>query len=394
MKDQLPYVGGIRFTPAAASPLATGQPGVYVKSADGVLYFRKADGTETAWGAGGGGGSSFYQSIKNAAGTAQTQRAAEKFTGEFTLTDDGTNTVVSLTDVVTAGTSGGGTVFINSVAYNSKGQITAVTTGTPAGGGGLDTTAPYTFTGVHTHAANITFDNDTRNIGDATHRAANLYALTVQSGASQLLIKSSIAAGATPAVVFDTANTFSNKVYDFRNNGSSIIDLNSTGGGTNYLEFNVGGNVGYFVWSSTGLSFFNNTGVWSPATNNTQIWGSSSSKIKQLWGYQYCGVVQTVAVTTAALTIDPTAGETVRLTMTGSPATVAFNAGQPGQVLRVEWIQDATGGRNLPSSANVTGAKLTSYGLTTTANTRTIITLIWDSVDNLWYEIARVSGLA
>jgi len=371
MKDQLPYVGGIRFTPAAASPLATGQTGFYVKSADGLAYFRKADGTETAWGAG-GGGSSYYQTVKNAAGTAQTQRSFLQFGTGLTVTDDGTNTVVAAS----------------------------------GGGGSFDATAPYTFTGLHTHAANITFDGDTRSIGDATHRAANVYALALKSGASPLLIKGDVASATqtNPAVYFDATAT-SGVVYSWRAGGTTLMNIDATGSNAVYLEFGLNAAWGYFLCGGSAAStwyfplgvVYNSPSVTPFSTNISNLGGSNAWKY--VTSYQYRGIVQTVTATTAALTIDPTAGETVRVSLTGTagtnPASVTFSPGQPGQILRVEWIQDATGGKTFPSSGNFTGIRLKAgeYSVTATANLRDIWLLMWDSVDNLWFQLSRTTGV-
>jgi len=369
MKDQLPYVGGIRFTPAAASPIATGQAGAYVKSADGNMWFRKADGTETAWGAG-GGGSSYYQTVKNAAGTAQTQRNFIQFGSGLTVTDDGTNTVVAAS----------------------------------GGGGSFDATAPYTFTGLHTHAANITFDGDTRNVGDATHRAATVYALAVKSGASQLLIQSAAAAGANAAVVFDTATAFgSNKIYDFRTGGVSMMDVYGNGQ-TTYLELNrgdTGSLVGYFVWSSGGVSFYHLSQNYGYGmANNVANIASSTNALKSITSYQYRGTVQNVTATTN-LTIDPAAGETVHIDTGVAISTITINSvpqgwiGQPGQLLTLIFKHTA-GSTSLPSNGNWTNCKLStgSGSMGSAINTRDSITFRFDSADSLWVEVGRATAMS
>ena len=66
-----------------------------------------------------------------------------------------------------------------------------------------------------------------------------------------------------------------------------------------------------------------------------------------------------------------------------------------GQKLRLEWLQDATGGRALPSTANMTNFRLGASGtsLTATANKRDIWTMMWDATDAVWFEISRVQNL-
>lgn len=55
---------------------------------------------------------------------------------------------------------------------------------TTGGGSAASTSGPNTFTGNQTFAGNILFDNTARNVGDATNKAANVFAAQVRDGAN------------------------------------------------------------------------------------------------------------------------------------------------------------------------------------------------------------------
>lgn len=337
----------------------------------------------------------FYQTIKNSAGTGQTQRSVLKFDAGFTLADVGSETVVSL-----AG-GGGGSGTVTSITAGTGLSASPSSPITTSGTLSVDQSFTPTWTGTHTYSALQTWSADnTYDIGDATHRAANIFTRNLKAGANQLVIQSSIANGSTPAIVFNSGATFStNKVFDFRNNGVSMMDIYAQGG-TSYIEMNdgtTGVNVGYIAWSSGGISFYNGGQSYTfGAGNNVANLGSSTFNIKTISCYQYLGVEQTITVTTTgALTINPTLGEVVRIVLQNSPGSCTLSAGAAGQVIRIEWIQDATGGRSLPSTGNMTNFRLgaTGTGLTSTASKRDIWTMMYDATNALWYEVARVQNL-
>ena len=80
----------------------------------------------------------------------------------------------------------------------------------------------YSIAGTPTLAASLSVGTDnTYSIGDATHRLANLYALAHNSGASQTTLTSSLAAGATPAMVFNaSASGWANTVFQWEAQGT------------------------------------------------------------------------------------------------------------------------------------------------------------------------------
>jgi hypothetical protein len=95
-------------------------------------------------------------------------------------------------------------------------------------------------------------------------------------------------------------------------------------------------------------------------------------------------VEQTVAAA-SSLTIDPTAGSTIRITLSATAiSSLTVSAGQAGQRLTVFVIQDGTGSRTIPTTWTNVLFPGGTYTATSTANHRDKIQLDWDNASSKW----------
>lgn len=246
-------------------------------------------------------------------------------------------------------------------------------------------------TGVYfaTSSSFVPWNDNVKNLGGQTFRWSTVYGINYDSQGSQMKFNSTIANGATPAYVWDTGSTFNgNTCFRWNTNGTHCFSIYPNGSIT---YFGLNSAVSHYLAYSTGtqaLSVFAPGGLYC-TSDNVMVNGTSAQRWVQLWSYQYCGVLQTKA-NAATQTIDPTAGETVRLLLGATNTTaVTISAGQPGQVLTVEVIQDATGTRSIVTTwTNVLFAG-GSYTATATASKRDVLTFRYDSTDAKWVEMSR-----
>ena len=140
----------------------------------------------------------------------------------------------------------------------------------------------------------------------------------------------------------------------------------------------------------------NSTAFYPYAAFSTDI-GMSANPFGTTWSRRYAGVEQTIAAATS-ITLDPAAGETMRITL-GATGITTINgaAGYPGEVIRVEVIQDAGGSRTIGGwSTAANGFKFSTtlaYAATPTGSKRDVLTFAWDSVAAMWIEVARVMNI-
>jgi hypothetical protein len=102
-----------------------------------------------------------------------------------------------------------------------------------------------------------------------------------------------------------------------------------------------------------------------------------------------------VVTITYAATITPvaTAGNHFRCTLTGNVTLNAPTGGLDGQKITVELLQDATGGRTLTLGTGFgLGTYITTVTLTTTANTRDYLALIFNATSGNWDVVGLVHG--
>lgn len=98
---------------------------------------------------------------------------------------------------------------------------------------------------------------------------------------------------------------------------------------------------------------------------------------------------QTIAAA-ASITIDPTKGDKVRITLSATAITsLTVSAGVEGQVIQVAVVEDGTGTRTIPTTwTNVTFAGGT-YTATATASKTDVLTLKYDTTATKWQEVSR-----
>jgi hypothetical protein len=92
------------------------------------------------------------------------------------------------------------------------------------------------------------------------------------------------------------------------------------------------------------------------------------------------------------VTVDPSAGPLVRVTLTSDIALAANAGAEDGAPFQLEFKQDATGGRTVDLTTYFTNAAWAGGApptVTATANKLTIIVFRWDSALVKWLEVSR-----
>lgn len=121
--------------------------------------------------------------------------------------------------------------------------------------------------------------------------------------------------------------------------------------------------------------------------------GTSTNRWKSVAADVHYSRMDTSVSATATPAFSSTGGEVKRFTLTTNITSWTLASGQPGQILTLELIQDATGSRTLAGTpANVLFAGGTPT-LTTTASKRDVFTFRYDSTDSKWVEIGRAMNL-
>lgn len=254
----------------------------------------------------------------------------------------------------------------------------------------LDLSLPF---GDSTHRWNGVFTNSV-NGGSV---AANGTGLTITTnvataaGSTGLIINNTTAFPASGGTFFDLQNAGTSVFKIFMDSFTAPRFLNTTGTG-----YSLSGTTGYLMGSNVYSVLWNSTVLQSYTDFSTAL-GTNTSRWTSTWSRQYNGVEQTVAGA-ATFTLDPASGESIRVTLNATvinAAGIAAGTGNPGEVMRTEFIQDGTGGRTL-TQANFSTAWVfagAAYTVTATANKRDILTWMWDTVAAKWYEIGRIVNL-
>ena len=120
-----------------------------------------------------------------------------------------------------------------------------------------------------------------------------------------------------------------------------------------------------------------------PLSDLTYKNGGSSTRWTETWSRRYAGVEQTVAAA-ATITLDPAAGETIRVTMGANITTVDAGAGYSGEHMTVEFIQDATTARTVTGFS--ASFRMAAYTITATLSKRDVLKFAWDATDSLWVQ--------
>jgi hypothetical protein len=191
------------------------------------------------------------------------------------------------------------------------------------------------------------------------------------SGNGPLLVKST---SSSAGVTLD-ATTAGGRIYQMYSTSAGIFNLADITAGLNRWQMD-------------------STAAWSPVADNSYDIGiAATNRVRSIY-YMRTGIpVQTVAAATST-TINPASGDHVRLTLSATAiTTMTISAGQDGELLTVQVIEDATGTRTIPTTwTNVQFAGGT-YTATTTANKRDVLTFRYDSTAAKWMEQSRAMNV-
>jgi hypothetical protein len=189
---------------------------------------------------------------------------------------------------------------------------------------------------------------------------------------------------------------------DATGNGPLLIKSTSASAGVTLDATTAGGRI--YQMYSTSAGIFNiaditaglnrwqmdSTAAWAPVADNSYDIGiAATNRVRSIY-YMRSGIpVQTVAAATTT-TINPASGDHVRVTLSATAiTTMIISAGQDGEMMTVQVVQDATGSRTIPTTwTNVTFAGGT-YTATATANKVDTLTFRYDSTSSKWREQSR-----
>lgn len=365
--------------------------------------------------AGTGGGGGAVSSVANSDGTLTVSPTTGSVVASLNLTHANTWTGIQTFNVGTLKQNNAANTFAHTLASSATAArtwtlpdatdtavgLTATQTLTnktltaPTLGGTVAGT--FTIGGTPTLGTTLALDGDTRDVGDATHRIANLYALAHKSGASAMTFTSTVATGGSRAafVLFDANNNLgADKWLSLQNTangermyiGDGVIKFSA---GSSYIE----GVNEMWLKASGALVRWDGTN-WYPYYNAGSVGriGYSGSLWTEVWSKTYNGAVQTPSFS-ATMALNAANGETIRVAMTANLGAWTMPAGNPSQVCTVEFIQDATGSRTIgtpPLNVLFAGGTPT---LTTTASKRDAFTFRYDSTDSKWVEVSRALNL-
>jgi hypothetical protein len=177
--------------------------------------------------------------------------------------------------------------------------------------------------------------------------------------------------------------------------------LTPSGNGSGFSLFDSSGNSGINVWNlgseirGAGHSLYLTNGdAFYPNSNNVLNFGAVANRWRTVYASQYSTCVQVVNVTSETITASVAQGEMIRFMMSQSVSGGwCINDGKPGSIACLEFIQDAAGSKII---SNHTASILLAGGvinLTATANKRDVLTLRWDSVENVWVEASRAMNV-
>lgn len=312
----------------------------------------------------------------------------------------------------------------NGLYMDTGGTVYKVVNGTPSalgGGGGSSTLATAYTTGASQTDSTMLLDSTRLGVrirDNASPVAGSLFQVQSSGGtttfldinaASSLVFRSGMADGASAvAAITDTTTAWSttgHKLHVWKSNNVEQVSLKYNAYGlSEYLLTSTGATTG--VQNNTLDGFFTQagtvqitvggggqvriaSGALSPSVDLTATSGTSIRRWSENWSRRYAGVEQTIAAA-ATITLDPAAGESIRVTLGATGiTTVNGAAGYPGEVMRVEIIQDGTGSRTISGFASGTnGFQLIggAYTPTATANKRDVLNFMWDATASKWIE--------
>jgi len=340
-----------------SNPFSAAESGFYISAAGSA--FTVVDGVATAIGGGGGGTTQTIDVINATAATGKSITSA--------VANAGTNVGLIFNNSTTLS----GTTLLASFRNNGTEKLAV------DNGGALVTPGTMTLSAG----------------------AGSVYALSGSAdgpSAVGLSITSVATWANTSAKLLDVQNGFASVFY-VAANGQIVTTLNTSAIAVGGLTEGFGYFSGAMYFYAGGSAVVNlGSAALAPQVDLGLTSGASGKRWSETWSRRYAGVEQTVAAA-ATISLDPALGETIRITL-GATGITTINgaAGYPGEVIRVEVIQDGSGGRTISgwsTGANGFQFSSTAYTVTATASKRDLITFAWDSVAAKWIEQSRSMGM-
>jgi len=433
--------GGVRITPQASSTIPAGKNGIWVDSGTpNVLKFRLTGGSDTSLGAGGGAGTlpalyglgasqtdSTFLLDATRLGLRIRDNASPIGPALFAVQNSGgTKTFFDVTTVgvdisQTAATSGAAPVAVNVVPAAHTGLTAASelndlyvqgrTVQWATGAFALQRFNRFaqntlSFVAATTVTVAATVATEGPPLAGTNATCTDCYDYLVGGGkigsTVALVSKTTLATnGARAAHIWNDQNgATTDHSFSWQIAGTERLTYradrlfyNPTG--TNGIFFDDAGTLRLLAGGITVLTL--GTATLLSTTDLQTALGDSTHRYSNVWVRQHNGVEQTVAAA-ATFTLDPAAGESIRVTLNAtaiSAAGIAAGTGNPGEVIRTEFIQDVTGSRVL-TQANFSTSWVFAggaYTVTATASRRDIITWMWDATGSKLYEISRAVNL-
>jgi hypothetical protein len=104
--------------------------------------------------------------------------------------------------------------------------------------------------------------------------------------------------------------------------------------------------------------------------------------------FRFVGKKVPIAVVAGAITLNASAASSFRVALNANVTSATITNPTDGQVIVIEWVQDATGGRTVAMPANLSGAATP----TATANAVTTQSFMYDLTATTWYSVGVGSG--
>jgi hypothetical protein len=309
---QVPTFQGVGMTPRASVPFSVGKRGFWVKTADGLPYFRKSDGTDLSLSGGGGGSSTLATAYTTGASQTDSTLALDSTRLGVRIRDNGTPITGSLfaiqnsagttsfLDITAAGSltlksgqaDGGasvaGIVDTTTAWSNINAKLFSVRTNAaekfgidvfgdiviPAGSGLYNAAGSKgiavdsTFSALVVGSTGLGPNTDAVTNGNATHRWSTTFTQNLDSGASNLLLKAN---ANTRLTLTDTgSNTMTSGMADGASAVAAIVD-------TSTAWSNATAKIASFRNNGTEKAYFDKSGNLAMSANASVTAGSSST---------------------------------------------------------------------------------------------------------------------
>lgn len=346
-------LNGAALTSLVTCPVPSGAGGLWWDGNATGPKWRKADGSDVTLGSSASLGNFTFSTN------------AQDLSVGSTMTIGGT-TATGVTVGRTNGTTtiNSGTVTLRGGVADGASAIAAVATSVNTLANG--TSRIFSFQNATTEKLGVLFNGSllgtdgTSTLGDATHRWASM---NLASGAT-ITASGSMTATATTGTLTLTGNTDRSFKIDSVTDGFAWI----FGGGGEYLRL-----------TSTALV----------AANGVATLGSAATP----WPSSFTSrpvITNQVIAAASSITVNPASGDYVRINLSATAITsLTISAGNNGEELVVEVIEDATGTRTIPSTWTNVAFAGGSYTRTATANARDVISFVYNSTLAKWVETGR-----